>query len=40
VNGNAEWRIVAVLAVTTVAAIALTRHDLRVTRRHASVGTP
>ena len=39
-NGNAEWWIVAVLAVTTVAAIALTRHDLRVTRRGASVGTP
>ena len=39
-NGNAEWWIVAVLAVTTVAAIALTRHDLRVARRHASVGTP
>jgi hypothetical protein len=39
-NGNAEWWIVAVLAVTTVAAIALTRHDLRVTRRSASIGTP
>jgi hypothetical protein len=39
-NGNAEWWIVAVLAVTTVAAIALTRHDLRVTRRGASIGTP
>ena len=38
-NGNAEWWIVAVLAVTTVAAIALTRHDLRVTRRRASAGT-
>ena len=39
-NGNAEWWMVAVLAVTTVAAIALTRHDLRVTRRGASIGTP
>ena len=39
-NGNAEWWIVAVLAVTTVAAIALTRRDLRVTRRGASIGTP
>jgi hypothetical protein len=39
-NGNAEWWIVAMLAVTTVAAIALTRHDLRVTRRGASIGTP
>ena len=39
-NGNAEWWIVAVLAVTTVAAIALTRHYLLVTRRGASIGTP
>lgn len=39
-NGNAEWWIVAVLAATTVAAIALTRHDLRVTRRRTSIGTP
>jgi hypothetical protein len=38
-DGSAEWWIVAVLAVATVAAIALTRHDLRVTRRRASVGT-
>jgi hypothetical protein len=38
-NGTAEWWIVAVLAVITVAAIALTRHDLRVTRRRASAGT-
>ena len=38
-NGTAEWLIVAVLAVITVAAIALTRHDLRVTRRRASAGT-
>ena len=39
-NGNAEWWIVAVLAVTTIAAVALTRHDLRVTRRRTSIGTP
>ena len=39
-NGNAEWWIVAVLAAATVAAVALTRHDLRVTRRRTSVGTP
>ena len=39
-NGNAEWWIVAVLAVTTLAAVALTRHDLRVTRRRTSIGTP
>ena len=37
-NGSAEWWIVAVFAVTTVAAIALTRHDLRVARR-AAAGT-
>ena len=39
-NGTAEWWIVAVLAATTVAAIALTRHDLRVARRRTSIGTP
>ena len=39
-NGTVEWLIVAVLAVATVAAIALTRHDLRVTRRRTSIGTP
>ena len=38
-NGSAEWLIVAVLAVATVAAVTLTRHDLRVIRRRASVGT-
>ena len=38
-NGSAEWLIVAVLAVATVAAVALTRHDLRVARRRTSVGT-
>ena len=37
-NGSAEWWIVAVFAVTTVAAIALTRHDLRAARR-AAAGT-
>ena len=37
-NGDAEWWIVAALAVATVAAIALTRHDLRVARR-AAAGT-
>ncbi len=39
-NGRAEWRIVAVLAVTTVAAAALARRDLRIVRRRASGGTP
>jgi len=39
-NGNAEWWVVAVLAVATIAAVAVTRHDLRVTRRRASIGTP
>ena len=37
-DGSAEWWIVAVFAVATVAAIALTRHDLRVARR-AAAGT-
>lgn len=39
-NGTAEWRIVAVLAVITVAAATLARRDLRVARRRASVSTP
>jgi hypothetical protein len=39
-NGSAEWLIVVVLAVITVAAIALTRHDLRVARRRTAIGTP
>ena len=39
-NGTAEWWIVAVLAVITVAAAALARRDLRVVRRNASVSTP
>ncbi len=39
-NGTAEWWIVAVLAVITVAAAALARRDLRVVRRRASVSTP
>ena len=38
-DGTAEWWIVAVLAVITVAAAALARRDLRVVRRRASVGT-
>ena len=32
-NGTAEWLIVAVLAVTTIAVVALARRDLRVFRR-------
>jgi len=39
-NGTAEWWIVAVLAVITVAAAALARRDLRVVRRRTSVSTP
>jgi hypothetical protein len=39
-NGKAEWLIVAVLAVATIAAAALARRDLRVLRRRASIGTP
>ena len=39
-NGTAEWWIVAVLAVITVASAALARRDLRVVRRRASVSTP
>jgi hypothetical protein len=38
-NGKAEWLVVAVLAVATVAAAALARRDLRVVRRRASMGT-
>lgn len=38
-NGTAEWWIVAVLAVTTIAAAALGRRDLRV-RHRTSIGTP
>ena len=39
-NGTAEWAVVAVLGVTTIAAAALARRDLRVVRRRASVSTP
>jgi 4-amino-4-deoxy-L-arabinose transferase-like glycosyltransferase len=39
-NGTAEWWIVAVLAVITIAAAALARRDLRVVRRRTSIGTP
>jgi hypothetical protein len=39
-NGTTEWLIVAVLAVTTIAAAALARRDLRVVRRRTSIGTP
>ena len=39
-SGAAEWWIVAVLAVITVAAAALARRDLRVIRRRPSVSTP
>ena len=39
-NGMAEWGIVAVLAVITVAAAALARRDLRVVRHRASISTP
>jgi Mg2+ and Co2+ transporter CorA len=39
-NGTAEWWIVAVLAVITVAAAVLARRDLRVVRRRASISTP
>jgi hypothetical protein len=35
-NGSAEWLIVAVLAVATVAVVALTRHDLRAIRRRTA----
>jgi Mg2+ and Co2+ transporter CorA len=38
-NGTAEWWIVAVLAVITVAAAALARRDLSVVRRRTSVST-
>ena len=39
-SGTAEWWIVAVLAVITVASAALARRDLRVVPRRASVSTP
>lgn len=39
-NGTAEWWIVTVLAVITVAAAALARRELRVVRRRASISTP
>jgi hypothetical protein len=39
-NGGTEWAIVAVLAVTTIAAAALARRDIRILRRRASIGTP
>lgn len=39
-NGETEWWIVATLAVITVAAAALARHDLRAGRRRTSTGTP
>jgi hypothetical protein len=38
-NGTAEWGIVAVLAVITVAAATLARRDLRAVRRRASIST-
>lgn len=36
-NGTAEWTIVAVLAVITVAVAVLARRDLRVVRCRASI---
>jgi len=39
-NGKTEWWIVAALTVTTIAAAALARRDLRVVRRRTSIGTP
>ena len=39
-NGTTEWWIVAVLAVTTLAAATLARRDLRVVRRRTYIGTP
>lgn len=38
-SGSAEWWIVAMLAVTTIAAATLTRRDLRVARRRTSMVT-
>ena len=38
-NGTAEWGIVALLAVTTIAVAALARRDLRLVRRRMSIGT-
>lgn len=39
-NGTTEWRIVAALAVATIAVATLARRDLRVLRRRTSIGTP
>jgi hypothetical protein len=39
-DGQAEWLIVLVFAVVTVAVFALARRDLRVVRRRASADTP
>jgi uncharacterized membrane protein YedE/YeeE len=38
-NGTAEWGIVVVLAVATIAVAALARRDLRVVRRRTPIGT-
>jgi hypothetical protein len=38
-DGKAEWLMVLVFAVITVAAAALARRDLRVVRRRTSMGT-
>jgi hypothetical protein len=38
-NGTVEWLIVAVLTVATIAVAVLARHDLRVVRRGAPIGT-
>jgi hypothetical protein len=38
-NGKAEWLIVVVLGLATVAAAALARRDLRVVRHRRSLGT-
>jgi hypothetical protein len=38
-NGTAEWAIVALLAVITLAVAALARRDLRVVRRRMSTAT-
>lgn len=39
-DGKAEWLIVLVFAIVTVAVSALARRDLRVIRRRASIDTP
>jgi hypothetical protein len=39
-DGKAEWLIVLVFAVVTVAVTALASRDLRVVRRRASIDTP